>query len=165
MLASVPGIDATFGRPNVPRKRPQDRIYVEAYASVRFSGADLDPSKLTQILQLPPDVSHRLGDPNLTRSSKGKVQLFASFPAGVWSMSSRKWVDSPKLHLHVEWLLGELEPKAQSISRILDEGLEGDFFCYSRGATDQPPAIPAELVSRSEALGFLIEIDHYECSD
>lgn len=80
-------------------------------------------------------------------------------------MSSEDWVDSPKLQVHLEWLLSELEPKADSVARILNEGVEADFYCISRGATDQPPTISSEVFTRSTELGFRIEIAHEHSSE
>jgi hypothetical protein len=79
-------------------------------------------------------------------------------------MSSENWVDSPRLHVHLLWLLDELEPHRSSISKILAEGVMADFFCYSCGASSKPPAIPLAVRDRSDLLEFRIEIDHYDTS-
>lgn len=80
-------------------------------------------------------------------------------------MSSERWVDSPRLHIHLIWLLEQLEPCQAAIREILAGGVEADFFCYSCGRTPTPPAIPGVVRDRAEALGFKIEIDHYEISE
>ena len=79
-------------------------------------------------------------------------------------MSSERWVDSPRLHIHLLWLLDQLEPHWTAISKILAVGVMADFFCYSCGSTSTPPAIPQAVRDRSDALGFKIEIDHYDTS-
>ena len=76
-------------------------------------------------------------------------------------MSSKLWVDSPRLHIHLLWLLDELEPHGSSISKILADGVMADFFCYSCGSTSKPPPIPQAVRDRADVLGFKIEIDHY----
>ncbi len=116
------------------------------------------------MLRLPPDVQHRRGEPRLIRTKSGKVEQRSPFRAGMWSMSSERWVDSPRLHIHLLWLLDELEPHSSSISMILADGVMADFFCYSCGASSKPPPVPQAVRARSELLGFKIEIDHYDTS-
>jgi hypothetical protein len=80
-------------------------------------------------------------------------------------MSSERWVDSPRLHVHLIWLLEQLEPHRTAISEILAKGVMADFFCYSCGSTSTSPAIPQAVRERSDALGFKVEIDHCDTSD
>jgi len=79
-------------------------------------------------------------------------------------MLSERWVDSPRLHIHLLWLIEQLEPHQAAISKILADGVMADFFCYSCGSTSTPPAIPQAVRDRSDVLGFNIEIDHYDTS-
>lgn len=138
------------------------RIYSEAYASVRFAAEDLDPLHVTQQLRLPADHTHRRDEPRLSRSIRtGRVSEYAPYSQGMWSMSSRDWVNSPRLATHIEWLLQELEPKSAEVHSLLASGVSGDIFCYSRGRTVQSPAIPKELRARAMALGLSIALDHY----
>ncbi len=138
------------------------RVYSEAYASVRFAAEDLDPLRVTLRLRLPADHMHRRGEPRLSRSGRtGRVREYAPYSRGMWSMSSRGWVDSPRLTTHVDWLLKELGPKSAEVRALVDSGVSADIFCYSRGRTAQPPAIPRDLRQRAAALGLSIEIDHY----
>jgi hypothetical protein len=141
------------------------RIYTKAYAAARFSAEDLDPMAVTKALLLPPDTQHRRGEPRLIRTKSGKVEQRSPCCIGSWTMSSERWVDSPRLHIHLIWLLEQLEPKLTAISEILADGVMADFFCYSCGSTSAPPAIPQAVRKRSDALGFKIEIDHYNTSD
>lgn len=137
------------------------RIYNQAYASVRFRADKLDPLKVTLALRLPPDHTHRDGEPHQVRVKSGKVEEYAPYRGGMWSMSSRKWVQSPRLAIHLEWLLGELEPKADAIRSLLADGIEADFFCFSSGSTLTPPSLPRTIRDRAAALGIEIVIDHY----
>lgn len=79
-------------------------------------------------------------------------------------MSSERWVNSPRLHIHLLWLLDQLEPHRTAISKILADRVMADFFCYSCGSTSAPPGIPRAVRDRANALGFKIEIDHYDTS-
>jgi hypothetical protein len=76
-------------------------------------------------------------------------------------MSSKAWVDSPRLAVHIEWLLAELEPKAAEVRALVASGVEGDIFCYSLGRSTRAPSIPRRLRERAAALGLTIDIDHY----
>ena len=138
------------------------RVYSEAYASVRFAAEDLDPLHVTLQLRLPADHMHRRGEPRLSRSGRtGRVTGYAPYRQGMWSMSSRGWVGSPRLATHVEWLLKELEPMSAEVHALIASGVSGDIFCYSRGRTAEPPAVPGLLRERATALGLSIGIDHY----
>lgn len=76
-------------------------------------------------------------------------------------MSSEAWVDSPRLETHLRWLLSELEPRAVEIGVLLSSGVEADFFCFSSGSSESPPALPRSIRDRADALGIRIDIDHY----
>lgn len=138
------------------------RVYTCAHATARFCAEDLDPLTITQALLLPPDSQQRRGEPRLIRTKSGKVEQRPPCRIGAWAISSEQWVDSPRLHIHLLWLLDQLEPHASEVSTILTDGVIADFFCFSCGFTSTPPAIPKAVRDRADALGFKIEIDHYE---
>lgn len=116
------------------------RVYDRAYASVRFWADNLDPLKITLALRLPPDHTHRDGEPRLQRVKSGQVKEYAPYRGGMWSMSSKNCVQSPRLAVHLEWLLRELEPMADVVRSLLADGIQSDFFCavlatvYSRSS-------------------------------
>src|SRR6185369_17113459 len=87
------------------------RVYRKAHAAVRFFGDSLDPLVVTQTLRLPPDRTARVGEPRLSRTKSGKVIEQPEHRSGMWLMSSVDCVSSTKLATHIEWLLGELEPR------------------------------------------------------
>ncbi|MBN1909066.1 MAG: DUF4279 domain-containing protein, partial [Pirellulales bacterium] len=91
----------------------------------------------------------------------GKVQEHSPYRGGLWTMSSEHWVDSPCLETHLDWLLSQLDPLADKIRDLITTGITVDFFCFSEGATDTPPALPRSIRERADALGIPIEIDHY----
>jgi hypothetical protein len=137
------------------------RVYERAYASVRFWADKLDPLTVTLALRLPPDHTHRDGEPRLRRVRSGQVKEYAPYRGGQWSMSSDQRVQSPRLAVHIDWLLRELEPKADAIQSLLSDGVEADFFCFSSGSTATPPPLPRAIRDRAAALGVEIVIDHY----
>lgn len=138
------------------------RVFQSAAAAVRFKSLDLDPLAVTKLLQLPPDRQHRDKEPNLSRTVKGKVVRYSDYRGGLWSMSSKAWVDSPRLETHLNWLLLELEPRADAIEGLLSGGIEADLFCYSFGSSKEPPSLPRSIRDRAAGLGLSIGIDHHE---
>src|SRR5215216_819308 len=113
---------------------------------------------VTLALRLPADHMHRDGEPRLRRVKSGQVKEYAPYRGGMWSMSSKKWVQSPRLAVHLEWLLRELEPKADAIRSLLADGVEADFFCFSSGSTTEPPSLPRTVRAGAAALGTEIVI-------
>lgn len=76
-------------------------------------------------------------------------------------MSSKNWVDSPELDVHVRWLLDQLEERKDALTRLLGGDVRADIFCYSFGVDSQPPSLPEVTLARAAALGVQLEIDHY----
>jgi hypothetical protein len=77
-------------------------------------------------------------------------------------MCFKEWVNSPRLAIHLEWLLNQLEPKRDAIATLLDSGGSiADFFCFSSGTTRIPPSVPRTIRDRAKRLGIEIVIDHY----
>ena len=140
-------------------------MYTRAFASVRLYGDDLDPLDVTLSLRLPPNHTHRNGEPQLTRTKSGKVLEYAPYRQGMWQMSSEKWIQSPRLSVHIDWLLSQLEPKADAIRTLLERGVRGDIFSFSEGPTKHSPSLPKELRERANALGLEILIDHYDLGE
>ena len=138
------------------------RVYSEAYASLRVFGDGVDPLDVTVALRLPADRAHRKGEPHLRRTHSGTVREHRPFPHGMWSISSRGRVKSSRLATHVDWLLREVEPKAEAFRALLVGSVEADVFCYSYGASRRSPPLSRELRHRASALGLRIEVDHYE---
>jgi hypothetical protein len=77
-------------------------------------------------------------------------------------MSSQPWVDSPRLAIHLDWLLSQLEPRRETIRALLRSGIKADFFCYLSGTTTRPPSLPTSIRDRARSMGISIDIDHYQ---
>jgi hypothetical protein len=140
------------------------RVYLDANASVRVFGPTLDPLQVTCALRLPPDHTHRVGEPHLWRDGKGCVREGAPYQHGMWSISSERWVRSRRLAPHIVWLLDELEGRGPALAAFLDSGARADIFAYSRGATPHPPRLPRALHARAADLRLVIDIDHYDAT-
>lgn len=137
------------------------RVYDRAFAALRICGDTLDPLSVTLALRLPPDHVHRNGEPRLVRTRNGKITEHSHYRGGMWSMSSEAWVQSPRLAVHLEWLLNQVEAKSDALAALLADGVKSEFFCFSSGSTPIPPSVPRSVRARAVALGIQIEIDHY----
>ena len=137
------------------------RVYDRAYASFRITGASLDPLDVTLALRLPPDLTYRRGEPRLRRTNSGRVVEHSPHRFGMWLMSSEQWVQSPRVETHLEWLLDQIEPKAEQLRTILKNGVTADFFCFASGNSPHPPSVPRAIRNRAESLGIEIGIDYY----
>src|SRR5690242_8999303 len=70
------------------------------FASLRFTGARLEPEQVTSILQASPTVSYRKDEPY-----KRSGQHVAYGRTGVWLLSSENAVKSADLNDHLGYLL------------------------------------------------------------
>jgi hypothetical protein len=138
-----------------------ERVYLDARAALRLTSADLDPAEVTARLRLQPDHTHRRGEPYLSHVRPGRIAVYASFPRGLWLMSSGGRVQSPRLAAHLDWLLRELEPRADEVRALIASGIGGDIYCWSCGWTRRAPAISRRLRERAAALGLAIVVDHH----
>ena len=145
--------------------KSRGRIYVKAHASLRLFAEDLDPSDVTRALELPPDHAHRKSDLRISRTKRGKVQVYSPYTNGMWSMSSELWVSSPRLHMHIQWILDQIQPKADALVRIVAPAVSASVVCYSLGKSASPPSIPQALRDRLDELDLPLEIDHYEIGE
>ncbi len=167
MLASPEGQGdhCPESRARVPGKQGIEklpkRVYDRAHASFRVFGPTLDPLDVTLALKLPPDYVHRNGEPRLVRTRAGRIEERAPHRMGMWLMSSRECVTSPRLAVHLEWLLDQLEPLAAALVSLRTDGITTDFFCCSSGSSPDPPPMPRVIRQRAAALGITIEIDHH----
>jgi hypothetical protein len=78
----------------------------------------------------------------------------------MWGFSSRPWVQSPRLEVHLSWFIDQLEPHATTL-RELQRRFKMDFFCFASGRSTRPPTVAKSVQIRAEALGVPIEIDYY----
>ena len=143
-------------------KRPRAPSARSAYASVRVRGPALDPLVVTQALRIPPDRSHRRGEPRLSLSKSHRVlDRGNSYPSGHWSFSSKGRVSSKQVGTHVRWLLELLQPRAEAVRQLADT-YRVDIFCFAMAP--DPPAVAGGLRERAAGLGLVIEVDYYETS-
>tara|TARA_R110002072_G_scaffold1501_2_gene12373 strand:- start:274 stop:864 length:591 start_codon:yes stop_codon:yes gene_type:complete len=162
MIHPFPDLDVTRGQFAETLKSRGD-AKVQAHASLRFGGPDLDPSEITRLLVLPFDHAHRAGDLRISWTRRGKVQTHSPYALGHWSLSSKGRVSGADLGTHVAWILDQIEPKRAEVAKVLTLGAEGDIFCY--WLADHEPNLPKDVRARAESLGLRIDVDRYSITD
>jgi hypothetical protein len=67
--------------------------------------------------------------------------------------------------VHIQWILDQIQPKADALARIVARAISASIFCYSLGKSASPPSIPQALRDRLDELDLPLEIDHYEIGE
>ena len=80
-------------------------------------------------------------------------------------MSSRDWVEAPDVDTHIVWILDQIEPRAEEISRLLARGIRVDITCCLIDKPEAPPTVPARTLSRVAQLGLELDVDRYSMSE
>ena len=105
-------------------EQPHDYFSV----SFRIIGDTLEPSKLTKLLGLYPQIAHKKGEPNTGKSKSGKIVNYAPFNTGLWCIDS-KLDECSTLQEHLINLIECIEPKKDILAELKNEGFKMDFYC------------------------------------
>jgi hypothetical protein len=132
-----------------------------ANARLRISSELLDPLDVTLALRLPPDHTHRRGEPQLRRAPDGSVREYPAYTRGLWSMSSQPWVSSAELDAHLRWLLEQLEPRRAALQRLQESGIWTELVCYLTEPEEQSTPLPAQTLGRCVALALPVVREAY----
>lgn len=124
-------------------------------AALRIFGPKLDPSRITQALELDPTRT-RQPDPEKAASSRIPSRFYGS-----WSLDSPLPRDRP-LADHITWLLQQIEPRAPYLRAAIDPSVRVDFFL---GVFCEESQCGFEfsnlMLARVVALGAIIVFDIY----
>jgi len=102
--------------------------FIKYKASFRIGDEKLNPSEITKMLGIDPDIAHRKGDPNTAISKKGKLIEFAPFNTGLWSINSKE-DEYDTLECHIKSLLLLLYPLKDKLLELSSRGYKMDIFC------------------------------------
>jgi len=130
--------------------------------SLRIAGDDLDPSNVTELLEMEPYHAHKKGDPNTGKAKSGKIIHYAPFQTGLWEIRSN--LDRHcRLHEHFINLLERLEPHRDKLAELCKDGFELDFFCGHFFADAHQPgySLSYDILVRIGALGITLNICLY----
>jgi hypothetical protein len=136
-------------------------------ASFRLRGDALDPDAVTSATGLTPHRAHRKGDrrpSNDQRREAGRAEL-SPWRSGLWSLNSASALPRTDNHLedHLNWLLDQLEPVAETLKQFCaDDALTADFFCgYFMHQTNSGFEFSTRTLARIVALDATLGVDIY----
>jgi hypothetical protein len=137
----------------------------KTFASLRFRGDRLEPSRVSEILHIDPTTAYRKGE--IYKRSRGHEVRGRT---GVWLLSSKGHVQSCDLSDHLRYLLGVLFPdnretdRVERLRKMLRDGhIEADVSCFWFGKPGSfTPEIPGDIGTAFGRLPARVERDfHY----
>ena len=130
---------------------------VSTKASFRIMGKDLDPSEITNLLHMPPDQSHRCGDPNISKSGR----TYADYTEGLWALHSS--VDETSaIDAHLETLVTKLWQHRDRLQEFKKRGYKIDICVGIFGIDDNMGfVLKNTLLRRVVQLGVDLDLDLY----
>lgn len=127
-------------------------------ATLRIYHPDLDPSQITQLLEITPSISWRSGeDAYGWRKRPGHKA-----PSGGWLLSSRTVVKGNKALDHIDWLLDQIAGKVGTIHHLQSQGFMMDVVVgWHATSWNTTPALTPEIMRRLSRIGLPLWFDIY----
>ena len=126
----------------------------ETSAAFRIIHPALDPDALSQQLGLRASWAWRKGQPHSRRNIPSRT--------GIWGLDTEGILTSRDLRRHLDWLLDQLEPKAEVLQDLRVQGYTMDIFCLwcRSGGTGGPMLSPRNMI-RLGALNVTIGFEFW----
>src|SRR5262245_57883672 len=136
---------------------PKGTQMVATKASFRIKWKDLDPSEITSPLHMPPDQSHRCGDPHMSKSGS----RYADYTEGLWALDSS--VDATSaMDAHLEALVTKLWQHRDLLEAFRKRGYKMDICIGIFGIDDNLGCVLKHaLLRRVLQLGVDLDLDLY----
>jgi hypothetical protein len=135
---------------------------LSTFATLRFSGDELEPRRITEIIGIAPTVAYRRGETYRT----GPPGQTATGRTGVWYLSTRRAVASQKLSDHLDHLVSVISPRSgpDHVAALRDliahDRLEVDVSCFWHGTVGAvAPDVPERVREAFAQIGATIETD------
>ena len=100
----------------------------EYVVSFRIIDKELNPSEITALMGITPDIAYKKGDQNTKMSKKGKLIEFSPFSTGVWIIDSKEGKHLTLEH-HFKSLIALLYPLKATLLDFSQRGYKMDMFC------------------------------------
>lgn len=132
-----------------------------AFATLRVSGDELEPSAVTEALGLKPSLSYRKGE--TYRAGRRRQRDYVG-QTGVWYLSTDDLLVSGRLEDHITFLSFLLAARPQGLERVhamvLDGACEASASCFWAGPPGSTePDISLTFRDLIARMGGRIEID------
>ncbi len=129
------------------------------HAWLRIMSEELDPSKVTEILNVEPTKYHRKGD---FRSEK----LQKPYTTSGWFISTKGILESLDARRHIDYILNKVQGKENEIALFKEKGYLVDLCVRwdSNNGHGGPTLSPSQLVGLGE-LGIEMWFDIYFAGD
>jgi hypothetical protein len=126
----------------------------ETSAAFRIIHPALDPDAISQQLGLRSSWAWRKGQP------RGRHNIPSR--SGIWGLDTAGVLTSRDLRRHLDWLLDQLEPKAEVLQELRGQGYAMDVFCLwcRLGGTGGPMRSPRNM-TRLAALNVTIGFEFW----
>jgi hypothetical protein len=127
------------------------------FASLTLRGKDLVPQAITDAIGIHPTKSFKQGD--VRKGTK-------KWPHGYWELTTKETVQSADLSIHLEWLVGQLEPSKTKLTEIIgQDGIDAEISCFwILPSSHESLSLSAELLIKIASLGIQLDLDFY-CPD
>lgn len=131
------------------------------FASLNAYHASASPFDVTDVLAIPHDRVHRVGQGRLQWASDEVLEVDAStWRHSFWSVTTQGRVEADVLEPHVAWLLSLLRRRASAVARLRHAGWSLRVFCFASGGSE-PPQVASSIRAELAALDVRYEVDHY----
>lgn len=124
------------------------------WATFRVWGKHLEPEQITRLLGIIPTRAFKAGD------KRGQSGIWKH---GYWGITSQDNIDSRDLGVHLEWLLGQLEPKQAEVVELTHKpDIKADVFCFwELEAVNVGIEFSPEFMGRMARLNLKLGLDTY----
>ena len=124
------------------------------YATLRIYHDNLDPSRITRVLDIEPSQVQVKG-----QVVTGNYSRVFTPPIGGWFLTTEDMVVSKDLRRHVDWILERLTGKDELLKNLQAEGNWMDIFCLwlsteGHGGPTLSPSIMRRLAELELEIGF-----------
>ena len=133
---------------------------IPLFAELRLTHDSLEPSVITEELQIPPDFQVNQNRSNLVRCVSGDVVSESyQFSGNRWCINSQRWVKGPGrslLQTHVLWVVNELRGKEHVLERFMSGGVSVELYCVCGDSDGLSGYLSDEVTSWFDKLGIEI---------
>jgi hypothetical protein len=121
------------------------------YATLCIYHDSEDPLKISEILHMNPDRSHKFGD----LLPSGKIA-----PVTGWFLSTKDVLTSKDLRAHVEWLIDRLHFKRDELHRMTESGYRMWIYCFwASSSGNGGPVFDRQFIQSLSDFPFELHLD------